>query len=293
MRTSNFYLITVLSGALLASCAQQDLVEPNAILPNNENINYAALNEDELIDVRLSVLLEGPYRPNTRTMITDLNNDRGLLPGQELIGLGAATPAGQPYSVNPWNFKEEDDDDDDERDEGLGFAEYPFDIVDWVLVAFRRGITPDTEIIKTAAWLHSDGQISFLNINTLRKIRQETAVYIVIEHRNHMGIMTPKPIAITNNSLMYDFSVEDSYKVSTSFGQKQLPTGEWVMFAGDCNQSDTFSYDINAYDKVDWVETNGIFGHYLLADFNLDGDVNLKDKALWASNNGKLSAVPK
>ena len=297
MRTSNFYLITVLSGALLTACAQQDLVEPNTVLTNNENINYATLAVDELVDVRLSVLLEGPYQPSTRTMITDLNNDRGLLPGQELIGLGGATAAGQPYSASPWNFKEEDDDDDDddddERDEGLSFAEYPFDVVDWVLVAFRRDITPDTEIVKTAAWLHANGQISFLNVNVLRKIRQETAVYIVIEHRNHMGIMTPKPIEITNSSLMYDFSVEDSYKVSTSFGQKQLPTGEWVMLAGDCNQSDTFSYDINAYDKVDWVEDNGIFGHYLLADFNLDGDVNLKDKALWSVNNGKLSAVPK
>jgi len=277
MRTLHLNLIAVLLAVLMTACAQQEIVQPATDLTNNENLNLTALTPDNVVDIQLSVLLEGPYKTNTLNMITDLNIYRGLLPGQKLIGLGGATPPGQPYSVSPW----------------LGFAEYPTDVVDWILVAFRKDITPDTEIVKTAAWLHADGRVSFLSLNALKKITQYSAVYIVIEHRNHMGIMSPKAIDIINNALVYDFSKEDSYKVATSFGQKQLPSGEWVMMAGDSNQSDDFSYDINAYDKVDWVEDNGIFGHYLLSDYNLDGDVNLKDKTLWSVNNGKLSAVPK
>jgi len=120
------------------------------------------------------------------------------------------------------------------------------------------------------------------------------SVYIVVEHRNHMGIMTPNPVAVVEGNIMYDFRVRDSYRVSTSYGQKQMPSGDWVMLAGDVDQvTDDFSYDINAYDKVDWVEDNGVFGYYRNADLNLDGDVSMQDKSLWAENNGKLSAVPK
>ncbi len=288
MRTMKFSLLVVLTGMLCIACAQREITEPIGTLPDDTSItNYSALISNPVIDVELYILMEGPYNPHTKSMRTDLNQDRGLLPGQTLIGLGAATPAGQPYSAEPWSFKEEDD------DQGLSFAEYPLDVVDWVLVSFRTGIPSNTQIVKTAAWVQKNGKISFLNPNALRKLGQYEALYIIIEHRNHMAAMTPEAIPIRDDAIVYDFSKRNSYHVSTSFGQKQLPTGEWVMFAGDADQSDMTSYDINAYDKIDWVRENGTFGHYKLSDLNLDGDVNLLDKALWAANNGKLSAVPK
>lgn len=287
MRTSKFNLFVLLLGILFTACAQREIAEPISALPDDTAItNNSALIGSTVIDVELYILMEGPYRSHTKSMITDLNQERGLLPGQTLIGLGAATPPGQPYSADPWNFKEEDD-------ESLAFAEYPLDVVDWVLVAFRTGISSNTQIVKTAAWVQKDGKISFLNPSALRKLEQYEALYVVVEHRNHMAAMTPEAITIRDNALVYDFSKRDSYRVSTSYGQKQLSTGEWVMFAGDADQSDQTSYDINAYDKIDWVNENGTFGHYKLSDLNLDGDVNLLDKALWAANNGKLSAVPK
>ncbi len=244
------------------------------------------MTSDGVIDVEIYVFLEGPYRVGEKFMSNDLNSARGLLPGQALIGLGQATPAGQPYSAAPWNFQEEI--------QSFAFTDYPPDVVDWLLVSFRTEVTSDTEIAKTAAYLHNNGRITFPNIENIRAISLEEAVYVVVEHRNHMGVMSAEPVPVIEGTIVHDFRAEDSYRVSTSYGQKQMPSGDWVMIAGDVDQiSDDYSYDVNAYDKVDWVEDNGTFGHYKCSDLNLDGDISMIDKALWAENNGKLSAVPK
>ncbi len=290
MRASNF-LIAALCGILLTACAQQQELPQPDIFPNNTitnttNTNPVSRTFDDVISVEIYVFLEGPYGATDNFMTNHLNSARGLLPGQALIGLGQATPAGQPYSDAPWYFEEEIG--------SLAFSNYPPDVVDWLLVSFRTDKTSDTEIAKTAAYLHANGRVTFPNLENIRAISFEEDVYIVIEHRNHMGVMSPESVEVIDGTIVYDFRTQDSYRVSTSFGQKEMPSGDWVMIAGDVDQvADDFSYDINAYDKVDWVEENGTFGYYKCADLNLDGDVSMRDKALWAENNGKLSAVPK
>lgn len=293
MRASNFLMIALCAMLITACAQQQDLPQPDSF-PINTNINTnnatnnnpISLTFDDVISVEIYVLLEGPYRIGQKFMANDLNSARGLLPGQALVGLGQATPAGQPYSGAPWHFQEEI--------ESLAFTNYPPDVVDWLLVSFRTDKTSDTEIAKTSAYLHSNGRITFPNLENIRPIAFEEELYIVIEHRNHMGVMTPEPVDVLDGTIVYDFRTQDSYRVSTSYGQKEMPSGDWVMIAGDVDQvSDDYSYDVNAYDKVDWVEDNGTFGYYKCSDLNLDGDISMIDKALWAENNGKLSAVPK
>ncbi len=144
----------------------------------------------------------------------------------------------------------------------------------------------------TAAVLKKDGTFDFPKRDVL-PIGVADAVYIVVEHRNHIGIMSPNPIEINNGVLAYDFTLNDSYRDATGFGQKQLPTGEWVMFTGDASQLDMPSFDINGADKAIWVLNNGIFDYYSSPDFDLNGDVNGQDKSLWDSNNGISSRVPK
>ncbi len=41
----------------------------------------------------------------------------------------------------------------------------------------------------------------------------------------------------------------DNYRDPTSFGQKQLPTGEWRLFTRDADQSDFPNFDITRTDK--------------------------------------------
>jgi len=79
--------------------------------------------------------------------------------------------------------------------------------VDWLLVSFRTDKTSDTEIAKTCAYLHNDGRITFPNLEGIRAIASEEELYIVIEHRNHMGVMTPEPVEVLDGTIVYDFRI--------------------------------------------------------------------------------------
>jgi len=237
------------------------------------------------IAINLKAYLQGAYRTTSGEMITTLNTTRGLLPGQTPSSpLATPTPAGQPYGMNPWNYA------GTEGADWTGNA-YAADAVDWVLVSLRTGIEKNTQVAITAGIINKDGSIYFPNRCALSV--DENAVYVVIEHRNHMGIMTPQPVDLIGSTLTYDFTETDSYRDPTSFGQKQLSTGEWAMFAGDADQSDFPSFDITGTDKTEWFNNNGVFDNYLSADFNMDGDVNGQDKTFWFDNNGVSSRVPK
>ena len=235
----------------------------------------------------LTLYLEGPYDETTDNMTTTLNTSHQLLPGQTPISaLAAPTPAGQPYSAAPWNYT---------GTEGLTFtnADYSSDVVDWVLLSLRTDIEKSSQVLQIAALLLKDGTVQTTAGCTI-DTPESGPFYIVVEHRNHMGIMSPESIDLTGTRIIYDFSLQDSYRVATGVGQKQLPNDRWAMFTGDADQFDFPSFDIQAADKSIWLDNNGNFGNYYLpSDFNLDGDINGYDKAFWFNNNGLSSRVPK
>ncbi len=239
---------------------------------------------DACVDVQLNVLLEGTYNTAIDAMETALNTQHGILPGQTPVSLLITpTPQGQPYNNPPWNYV---------GGEGSDWTDinYSSDVVDWLLVSFRTGEEKNTEISQVAALLTKSGSVDFPTCALLNQ--GIDSVYVVVEHRNHMGIMSPQKVAILNGILSFDFSLADSYRDATSFGQKQMGA-KWGMYAGDGDQSDFPSYDIQGTDKSLWLESNGTFSSYDIRDFNLDGDVNGADKALWDANNGVSSRVPK
>jgi len=241
--------------------------------------------ELDCIDVQVAAWLEGAYEPANLQMHNTLNM-LGMLPGQTLVNIGNNTPAGQPYSAAPWNYQGTEGD-------TWTDANYSTDMVDWVLLSFRTGILKTDEFAQLAGIVHQDGTISIPENCGLQAVQGVDSMYIVLEHRNHIGIMTPTKVPIINGTVSFDFRVNDTYRNSTSYGQKLLPTGEWVMFAGDCDQTDLPSYEIVGPDKAVWSVDNGTFGVYIVTDLDMDGDVKGKDKGLWAENNGVSSRVPK
>ena len=259
--------------------------------PCNDN-NYYTVNDAfqdcqciGCYQIDLKVQLEGAYNPANQLMNNGLYQ-RNLLPGQlDTDQVGTPTPPGQPYSAAPWNYN---------GMEGAGWteADYTADIVDWVLVSFRTGIEKNTQFVQAAALLHTDGGITFPNRCVL-DATHPTSMYIVVQHRNHIGVMSPQPVTITTGFLRYDFRNADSYRDATGFGQKQLSNDTWGMFAGDTDAFDLPSYDINSADKLNWFDDNGEFNSYRSTDINLDGDINGADKAIWEINNGVSSRVPK
>jgi len=238
------------------------------------------------IDLKV-IILEGAYDVAADSMKTKLNTVRKLLPVQTpTSNLVTPTPAEQPYGISPWNYT---------GTEGEDFtdADYTEELVDWVLVSFRTEVEAAAEVSRTAALLLSNGNVDFVDRCALDLSQNIDSVYAVVEHRNHIGVMTPYKIPILNGVLTYDFTLQDSYKDPTSYGQKQLAPDVWGMFCCDGNQQDIPSFDINGNDKTIWFDSNGFFDLYIPADYNMDGDINGADKAIWVENNGISSRVPK
>jgi len=276
---SNLSLILVI-GLFFSSCGKDALTPATDI----NDLQALASTETACVDINLHVYLEGAYAPDRGAMTTDLHL-RGLLPGQTLNGIGTPTPDGQPYNVAPWNY-------DGKEGDNWTDANYTGGETDWILVSFRTDKAKSTEIAAAAALVNKDGSVTFVDDCVLESdIADE--VYVVIEHRAHMGVMTDKLIDITDGELTYDFRVQDSYTNGmASVGQKEIAPGVWAMFAGDTDQTDEVSYDINGSDNI-WYLYNGNFNIYLVADCNLDGDINGADKHMWMANNGYSSRVPK
>ncbi len=223
----------------------------------------------------LHVLLEGAYNPTNDIMNTSLQ------------GLSLLPEGKQPYSEAPWNYSGQ---------EGLDWTitDYPTNTVDWVLVSFHTDITRNTQIAQAAAILRKDGSLYFPD-GDIRFTGAISPVYVTIQHRNHIAVMTAQPIPIIDRTLTHDFRNAEGYTANgTGAGQKQLPNGKWAMYAGDCEQiGDVQGYDINGADKAFWGSFNGNFLIYHPADVNLDGDINGADKIFWVANNGISSRVPK
>lgn len=248
------------------------------------------------ININVGVLLEGPLISGTDSMTSKLN-EQGFLPGQLPTGglFPTPTPAGQPYNTAPWNYNGTEG---DIYGDGAGKTPYPANATDWVLVSVREGSSqPSAEVFKQAALLLSDGKIQF--VGPCFTVSDPTAsFYIVIEHRNHVGVMTPASMAPSMNAnneleLNFDFRIQNSFVDLFTVGQKQPSTGVWAMYGGDTQKIGNENFEVNGNDNTIWLNDNGRAEIYLVADLNLDAEINGSDNSIWLTNNGIASGVPK
>jgi len=239
-------------------------------------------------------------------MRTDLNDLR-ILPGQAYSeGFFSAvqyTQSGQPFNLQPWWYNgDEGSLYDSNGDADNGDAGYPSTVVDWVLVSLRRDIDDEagSVICQRAALLHNDGRVEIPG-DECCLVDSTESFYLVIEHRNHLMVMTSTRIDIAGQSLTHDFTSQNSYRQGdinfgalVGNGQKEVNPGVYAMYGGNGEQrfaqNDT---DITADDQLIWALGNGRIGDYLFSDFNMNGDVNFNDLILWSQNNGNFTTVPR
>ena len=243
----------------------------------------------------LKVILEGPFidKGNGQEMTTKLN-DLGYLPGQKPVTFfGTATPVGQPYNTAPWNYNGTEGDGYDKAIEGPK-AGYTSDVTDWVLVSLRATASPSSTVCQKAALLHKDGTVEMVSGFDCCDINLTQKYYVVVEHRNHLIVMSHEKVSVVDNKVSYDFTARQSYRTLLGFGQR-LVNGKFVMFAGNGDQVEAGSSikDINAKDQDLWLINNGLNSRYNINDFELNGDVNVQDKNLWLNNNSIFTDVPR
>jgi hypothetical protein len=271
------------------------------------NVNPACVQIEAWVYLEGSAVDAGGSASYNLPMRTDLNNLR-ILPGQTMVDewLGNyTTPKGQPYNKSPWYyFGNEGDSFDSGGDPTKADAGYPATVTDWVLVSLRD--TPEGTggpLCRKAALLHNDGHIQFLNGGfDCCTLDMNKKYYLVVEHRNHLIVMSHEPISIVNGKVSYDFRIQQSYVlVDGGWGtdayarQKEILPGKFAMFAGNGKQDETSNSDtdINFDDRTYWEMQNGVFGRYLNGDYNMNGDCNFNDRILWEFNNGKFTSVPR
>jgi len=227
--------------------------------------------EDTLAKIDLKVFLQGPF--NGLTMDYQLEDIESF-------------PFSQPYNISPFNYN---------GTESV-FHLPEVDIVDWIMVEYRDAANPSSAISsatisRQAAFLLSDGSIVGLDgisslefYNTI--IHQ---LYIVLWHRNHLGILSAYPVLNIDEYLTYDFTTGENQVYNNTLGYVELSSGKWGMAAGDANHDQIIDdLDMNEI----WNLQTGIKG-YFPADFNMDYQIDNIDKNdFWILNINKISQVP-
>ncbi|NLO11609.1 MAG: hypothetical protein GX122_04215, partial [Candidatus Cloacimonetes bacterium] len=211
----------------------------------------------------IKVFLEGPYISN----------------GMMSYELTDVLPLNSPY--------------DNEEIEGLPDVS-PRHIVDWVQVQLRLTETGEEEhtfnafLLDNGYLVNTDGNNGFAIDYT-----PGTSYYIIVRHRNHLGIMSAQSheFSITPETApQIDLTVLGSIYGPPGYGAKQLSDGVLALFAGDADgDGQIFNNDRNFF----WMPQAGSVFGYHAADFDLDGWVFNSDlNFYWRLNVGSQSRIP-
>lgn len=229
---------------------------------NNSLSGKGYINNTQFITANAKVFLEGPYAAGV--MNTNLKS-------------GNVIPLAQPYNGSPWNYS------------GMErVTTVPVDVVDWILVEVRSGVSSSTVVNKRAAFLKKDGSIVDLDGSSDVKFSGVPAgnYYIVLTHRNHLEIMSAAPVSLSSSSLLYDFTLS----ASKSYGANSminLGDGRYGMISGDGDSNGI----INILDYGTVSRSINETG-YLQGDLDMNKVVDIQDYEKSGSTLFYTSKVP-
>lgn len=209
------------------------------------------------------VILEGPYDEVADLMADDLRN-AALVPSNEpYTGMSQFTHVnGGDESVGP----------------GVLDVSGNNAIVDWVFLELRNK-NDNTEVLETrSALLQSDGDIVDVDgVSAVQFLSPQDEYFVVIRHRNHLGVMTANAIALSNTPSEFDLSSGSTDTWGTN-AQKDL-SGTYCMWMGNAFVDQELMYTGGNNDRDPILVSIGggtptdTNSGYLLEDCNLDGVV--------------------
>ncbi len=172
-------------------------------------------------------------------------------------------------------------------------------IVDWVFLELRDKNTPSTVIETRSALVQSDGDI--VDVDGTSEVRfvgiAGDNYYLVVRHRNHLGVCTDTALALSILPFNIDFTDINTVTYGTN-AQKNLGGDIMGMWGGNVIQDGALKYSGSNNDRAPiliaiggTVLTATISG-YLSEDTNLDGIVKYSgsnnDRAIILVNLGGL-----
>ncbi len=160
-------------------------------------------------------------------------------------------------------------------------------IVDWIWVELRDATDNTVVVSGKSGLLRRDGMVINVRNNPLEFTTPPGDYYVVIKHRNHLGIMSKDPVSLSGTAVIADFTTAAGIatfgtEAQTNFG---MPAGTLGMWAGDANGDgevlmfganndplairDTILNDVsNSVNLLIYNPTG-----YLTSDLYLDGEV--------------------
>lgn len=226
--------------------------------------------DNNLLKLEVKVFLEGPTKGST---MTNYLNTKNYL------------PLAQPYNVYPWNY------DGDEL-----VLEIPTEsAIDWVLVELRdapnaTSATGATMIDWQVGFLLDNGSIVSVNNNFLEfETSINDSLFVVVRHRNHLGVLSAYPVDQSGEVYSYDFTTSSDMSFGGTSSCKEVIPGIWGMIGGDGESNGEVDLDDHVQS---WMPQSGTKG-YLSGDFNMDGQVNNLDKDdIWSVNLNSFELIP-
>jgi hypothetical protein len=119
------------------------------------------------------------------------------------------------------------------------------DIVDWVWIEIRQA-NDNTKIVRAqSALVQRDGDIVALDgISTVQLNAAPTSYYVVVKHRNHLGVMSSSTVTLIESG---NTTVDFTNPTTQTFGANAqttsgIPAGTTAMWAGNVNSDTVVQY---------------------------------------------------
>ncbi len=176
-------------------------------------------------------------------------------------------------------------------------------VVDWIVVELRKADAPSIVTVAKPALLLRDGSIvdagGGINDVIFDGI-SEGSYFVSLRHRNHLGVMTLAPLALSKIASIVDFT---NMGIATYGGASARTSvgGIPCLWAGDITQDKKIMYTGSSNDRDailarigGIVPTNTVAGYYS-EDINLNGVVAYSgsgnDRDVLTLNTGTTSVI--
>ncbi|WP_179334648.1 hemagglutinin protein [Winogradskyella costae] len=146
-------------------------------------------------------------------------------------------------------------------------------IIDWIWIELRDSNDGITVLGETSALLQADGDvvatdgISVVNINV-----SPGNYYVMVSHRNHLGVLTANPINLSGSATVLDLTANSVLVMGDANGIANMSDGNYALFAGDFDGNG----QIQNSDAVGALPFIGLSG-YLNADIDMNSQAQNTD----------------
>ena len=226
----------------------------------------------------VKVILQGAYDPATDLMYDSLRT-QGVIPTTEpYTGLGFAHTGGGGGEQVPVSMFDPPVNPEDA-------------IVDWVFIELRDASDADVVIATRSALLQRDGDVVDTNgMSTVRFQVEHDDYFVAVRHRNHLRVMTKAPVALSNTSMLTDFT-NSTTETHGANPQKEVEPGVMGLWGGNADGNSTIIYvgsgtDVTALSITVLLDpaNDGIFSTSHPVDGYHSADLDMNGKVIYVGS---------